>query len=434
MEAFPWEETCTNFEKLRGFHYDCNASGEGFPKSARCVLKSTTPLEAHHLAAPWGYGASLFLLGSNESLLTQLINDPSTFDAATQVAVELPKFAGRLARGCRMQVGVRHLEDTPVREAREIPLLVLAVWGHDEGFSLDIKERVASGEAPCTVGEFANSGELRGACDAGTRLRQQLARAVLDALDFPLPRGLITEDPTIAAFQVDCPTFTMLHQPAIGGKRGEHVTCCLDASELHAGSKGAAVYYSAAAGSCFYQSPKSRGRLGHARGGLAGLVSGSTGFRDGAGPLEAMGKPPPVGGADITVLPAVNEGTHRWYLSIDADESDRLVSCGDNSALEITQGDRIRVRAITTAIVGPFSSSNPKLYGRIAIESVSAVLACTSPLQHTVVFQNTPEWVTRLTAFAPGGRVWNLLNEGSAKNDANGDVTYYEIERSSLTE
>ena len=121
-------------------------------------------------------------------------------------------------------------------------------------------------------------------------------------------------------------------------------------------------------------------------------------------------------------------------LSIDADESDRLVSCGDNSALEITQGDRIRVRAITTAIVGPFSSSNPKLYGRIAIETVSEVLACTSPLQPTVVFQNTPEWVTRLTAFAPGGRVWNLLNEGSAKNDTNGDVTYYEIERSSLTE
>jgi hypothetical protein len=433
MATSPWEGAATKFERLSGFHYDINESGDEFPRGARCVCESTMLLESHHLATPWGYGTSLFLLGPDEDLLARLIHDPEAFEAATQVATNLPKFRGRLSRGCRMQVGVQHREDTPLREAREVPSLMLAVWGHDEGFSSGLKDRVQHGEVEYTLGEFSNSGELRRACDAGTRLRQQLARAVLDALAFKLPRGLVTEDPTVVAFRVDVPLFTMVHQPAIGGKRGEHVTVCLDAAELHAGSQGAGVYYSAAAGSCFYESPHTRARGSNTRGGTTGMVAGSTGFREGTGPLAAIKLPPVVGSAFITVLPAECGVLHREYLSIDTDESDRLLPCGDNNALEVTRGERMRMRAIATAIVGPLSESTSQLYGRIAVDNVTTVLSYTNPLQKNIGFLNTPEWVTRLTALAPSGKVWELLNEGSAHSDDQGVITHYEIDRAMLT-
>lgn len=430
MATSPWEEVSTQFDKLAGFHHDLNDQGDEFPRGARCVMESTMPLAPHHLAAPWGYGASLFVLGTNEDLLAQLIHDPAMFGAVAQAATGLPKFKGRLSRGCRIQLGVQHREDRPLREAREVPTLVLAIWGHDEEFSSGLKERLQQRGDEYTLGEFANSGEIRRACDAGTRLRQQLARAVIDKLAFTPPRGLVTDDPTVIAFRVDSPLFTMVHQPAIGGTRGEHVTCYLDSAEVHAGSQGAGVYYSAAAGSCFYESPRTRVRPTHPRGGTTGLVPGTTGFREGTGPLVAIQRPPGAASDDITVLPAEAGFLTRAYLSVDTDESDRLISCGDNGALVQTNGARLRVRAIATTIVGPFSASTDRLYGRIPIDNVANVLKYTSPLKQKVEFVNTPEWVTRLTALAPSGRVWELLNEESALNDEDGMITHYEIDRS----
>ena len=432
MATSPWEDECTQFDKLTGFHYDVNGEGDEFPRGARCVLESTMRLASHHVAAPWGFGASLFVLGANEDLLARLLQEPATFGTVAQAAISAAKFKGRLARGCRIQLGVQHREDRPLREAREIPTLVLAVWGHDAGFSSELRERLQLRDAEYTLGDFANSGEIRRACDAGTRLRQQLARAVLDTLAFPPPRGLMTDDPTVIAFRVDSPSFTMVHQPAIGGTRGEHVTCYLDAAEVHAGSQGAGVYYSAAAGSCFYESPRTRVRPTHPRGGTIGLVPGSTGFTHGTGPLVAIQSPPGAASADITVLAADDGGLTRVYLSVDTDESDRLISCGDNGALAQTNGARLRVRPVATAITGPFSESSDLLYGRIPMDTVANVLKYTSAAQRNVEFANTPEWVTRLTVLAPGGRVWDLLNERSAINNEDGVITSYAIDRSMI--
>ena len=83
MATSPWEGVATKFERLSGFHYDLNESGDDFPRGARCVFESTMRLEPHHLAAPWGYGASLFLLGPDEVLMARLIHDLEAFEAAT---------------------------------------------------------------------------------------------------------------------------------------------------------------------------------------------------------------------------------------------------------------------------------------------------------------------------------------------------------------
>jgi hypothetical protein len=79
------------------------------------------------------------------------------------------------------------------------------------------------------------------------------------------------------------------------------------------------------------------------------------------------------------------------------------------------------------------SSENGKLYGNIGLDSIEDVLRHTDKRVHTVSFPNDAKWTSLLTNVAPGGRVWDILNQETAIENESGQVTHYEIPRSKLS-
>ena len=422
-----WAQDSVEQELFDGIYTDTNEVGEVFPWGAKFVYPSSLQAKPLHFVPPWGYGCTAFKLGPCDTTLTRLVQSPSLFADTVSAVLSRPMFEGRVCRGFRVQIGIEQRDDTPLRAANEEPELALAVWAHDATVCPTL---AADG---MTLGEMASHASLAAAAHAGTRLRMQIARATLDALEFKIPRGLATKDATTIAYHLDAPSFSMVHRPPLGNDRGANVTCYLGASPLHVGATGAAVYYSAVAGSCFYPPPEGHTapRAGRCNRSNTTTVAESTGFVNHR--TSCTQSPlPQERHSLLTVLPFWKRGQARCYVSKDTDESGRPSPKGDDGALAATGGSRMRLRVIATVLGSPMSTRNGKLYGHVAIDTIESTLLHTDPLSPTVSFTNTPEWVTLLTSAATGGRVWELLNEETAKTDADGVVTHYEIERAKL--
>jgi hypothetical protein len=419
-----WTANAVEEQLFDGNYQDTNEDGVSFPSGAKYVYPSSVVVKPLHLAPPWGYGCTVFKLGTCDATLSRLVQEPSVFADAVSAALARPMFEGRVCRGFRVQIGVEQRDDIPLRAADETPALAVAVWAHDASSEPMI---ITHG---MTMGEMASHPSLAAAAHTGTRMRMQVARAILDELGFAIPRGLGTKDPATVAYHLDVPLFSMVHRPPLGNDRGANVTCYLDAAPLHVGATGAAVYYSAVAGACFYPPPEGTlaPRAGRGSKSLTTTVAGTTGYLRNDTPAA----PAPRSATEVIVLPFLENGRARRYLSKDTDERERQHPKGDNGALATTGGIKMRLRVIATVLGSPMSTRNGKLYGRIAIDTIESTLLHTDPLVPTVCFANTPEWVTLLTAAAKGGRVWELLNEDTAKTNADGIVTHYEIERTSL--
>ena len=425
-----WASTSLSYDEAPGAYADTNDAGLPYPRLTRVVNAASAAIDPKYLAPPWGYGATLFRLGENEDLLSRLIDNPDGFTTAVSVAIDNELFKGRVTRGARFQIGIEYKDNVPLTKAHEVPTVLLAVWAHDALAAASIKEAThPDGSSLETLGELANCEEMRIASLAGTRLRTQLAKSVLTALAFVTPKEIQPRDETTVAYHLDVPTFTMVHQPSIGTTRGSQVTSYLDMSELHAGSHGACVYYSARAGSCFYPSPIASGQPytvpGRGTAPTAVAVPGSTGFSNHSPPVPNL--------VPVPVVASSHDGLKRHYVSLDADESTRPPSCGDNGALLATSGEKARLRPIATALASPMSSENGKLYGNVGLDSIEDVLRHTDKRVHTVSFPNDAKWTSLLTNVAPGGRVWDILNQETAIENESGQVTHYEIPRSKLS-
>jgi hypothetical protein len=395
----PWEDT--------------DDAGTKWTRNNFLKLNTNSPISDEIKSLPFGYGASVYNLGQQESMSG--MGKDAIAHMSRSMANALPS---NCQRNTIVQLGENVHESTPMSELAASPSIVLTVWACDHGATKQLSDKINSsmelanerGEE-FTLNDLVNLREYKVCFELSRDHRSSIAMGVCEAVGIQPPS---TEMDSMSNTINDKANFETVRIRADADDNSMHVL--MDANHP---SSGAIIFHSPSRGHTIYESTD---RLQHRRGTHQGIVGSD-------GRTQAYIQPGSEVGAHVasTMPTDSNHYAHAGLIENQYKEANPLSCLNLLSHCKAT-----RVRAIATVMPNAVAM-NGKLYGEHSIDNLSAMVGALHPDSQTVKVPNTPEWRQALCDADPSGLPYTFMNPDTSKLDENGKAMHFEIDKGSLT-